>query len=346
MQQSEKNFGKRPVHTLAQNGTKKEIVITGKGTDLNNSKALQGRAKRKLISQNIILKLIDLVKQNEELYKTSSLWNTYHCQKKLISSNGRLYGRYCKNRFCPICSSIRKADIINRYMPDIEKWEEPHFITLTLKACKANQLKSRIAGILRGFKKVKERQKKKYQRGTGIKLIGIKSLECNFNPAKKTYNPHLHLLVPNKKTAEVIIDEWLRIATPQFALRKAQHMQKVKNLESGLVEIVKYSTKIFTEPDTIKKTKNTSPDIYIAAYSNILVAMKGKRIFDRFGFNTTSKKIKHERTEQITSDYKEWEYTVKEQDWIDTSTQENLTGYKAPSQLNAILQNNINTDTK
>lgn len=342
MKQGKKVFLGNHVHTLGQNGTKKEARITGKGTDLNNNKALQGRAKRKLISQSIMLKLIDLTKENEGIYKTSSLWNTYHCQEKLITANGRLYGKYCKNRFCSICNTIRKADIINRYLPDIEKWEEPYFVTLTIKSCKADQLKSRVTGILRGFKKVKERQKKKYQRGTGIKLIGVKSLECNFNPTKKTYNPHFHLLVPNKKIAEVIIDEWLRIATRQFAQRQAQDMRKVYDLESGLVEIIKYSSKIFTEPDTAKKTKNTSPDIYIAAYSNILAAMKGRRIFDRFGFNTTIKKAKHERNEQFVDNYQEWEYSLKAQDWQNTLTQENLTGYTATPQLTEILEDNIN----
>ena len=56
----------------------------------------------------------------------------------------------------------------------------------------------------KAFSIIKERCKKRHQRGTGIQLIGIKSLECNFNPQKKTYNPHFHIIVPNKEIATLL----------------------------------------------------------------------------------------------------------------------------------------------
>jgi hypothetical protein len=42
-----------------------------------------------------------------------------------------------------------------------------------------------------------------------------------------------------------------------------------------------------------KTKKNTKPMIYAYALDNILCAMKGKRIFDRFGFNLTKTNKKH-----------------------------------------------------
>jgi plasmid rolling circle replication initiator protein Rep len=35
--------------------------------------------------------------------------------------------------------------------------------------------------------------------------MGIKSLECNFNPKTRTYNAHFHFIVPSKEIAEMLI---------------------------------------------------------------------------------------------------------------------------------------------
>ena len=81
----------------------------------------------------------------------------------------------------------------------------------------------------------------------------------------------MHLIVATKEMAEIIIDEWLKICTPPFARRYAQNMQKVNDNEKALIEIVKYGSKIFSEPDvTNKAKKKTDRDIYVAALHNIL----------------------------------------------------------------------------
>ena len=59
-------------------------------------------------------------------------------------------------------------------------------------------------GMLRAFELIHNRCKKRYERGKGIKLIGFKSFECNFNPGTKTYNPHFHFIVQNKEIAELL----------------------------------------------------------------------------------------------------------------------------------------------
>ena len=86
---------------------------------------------------------------------------------------------------------------------------------------------------------------KRSQRGKGVKVIGIKSLECNFNPTRRTYNPHFHLIVPDKATAELLVNEWLITCKPKWALRKSQKALRIYNLEKGLIEVVKYGVKVF-----------------------------------------------------------------------------------------------------
>jgi hypothetical protein len=125
-------------NTLAQIGTNKfdndVIIIKGNGSDLGNKDVLKGRAKRKLITQKTVLSLIDVAKNNGEDERIKSYWNAYHCQNKVYTAEGKLFAKYCKNRFCTSCCSIRKAELINKYFPLIQQWQEPYFVTLTLKA--------------------------------------------------------------------------------------------------------------------------------------------------------------------------------------------------------------------
>jgi len=335
------------IYTLAESGTKKagqnHIIVNGKGSDLSKKEALKGRAKRKTITQIMMLNLITIAQENGEPELEKSYWNTYYCQQNIITADGRLYGKYCKNRFCTLCNSIRKAEMINKYYPIMKDWEEPYFLTLTVKACKAHQLKGYINSMLKTFQKITEKHRKRHQRGKGLKLVGVKSLESNFNPSKKTYNPHFHIITKEKWMAEAIKKEWLERSKKGYAAHWCQKLIPVTNLETGLIEIIKYGSKIFTEPDLKKRAKETeTAHIYLKALDTILSAMKGKRIFDRFGFNAPNENKPQQYPAKLLADYIEWEYDVKNSDWIDTGTGEVFTDYKMPSHLQAILENNIN----
>jgi hypothetical protein len=297
----------------------------------------------------MVLALIDVANEKGEPERVQAYWNSYHCLNNVIVSNGKMYGKYCKNRFCTICNAIRKADMINRYYTVISQWEDVQFVTLTVKACKEEKLNRWIYGMLRAFELIHNRCKKRYQRGKGIKLIGVKSLECNFNPAKKTYNPHFHLIVPNREIAELIKKEWLEQWRPKnkneyrykFATPAAQHIESVYNLETALIETIKYGSKIFTEPDLNKKsTLKTPPKIYARALDNILVAMKGKRIFERFGFNLPQQT--QNRSTKVVADFENWTFPKDSSDWVNDETGEALTGFLSPWDLSHLLNECIN----
>lgn len=299
-----------------------------------------------------VLSLIDVVKEKGEPEREQAYWNAYHCLGNVIVSNGKMYGKYCKNRFCTICNAIRKADTINRYYPTISQWSDVHFVTLTVKSCKEEKLNRWIYGMLRAFELIHNRCKKRHERDKSIKLIGVKSLECKFNPVKKTYNPHFHLIVPSKEIAVLLKKEWLEQWRPKdkavyrykFTIPSAQHIESVYNLESALIETIKYGSKIFTEPDLNKKVKHTlSPMIYASALDNILVAMKGKRIFERFGFNLPHQSPK-EATFKLVENYETWLFPKDASDWINPETGEALTGYLPPLQLSYLLNECINTN--
>ena len=335
--------------TLAQNRTtstsdfeQPPLVIYGDGSDLRNVEALAGRAKRKTITHAMILSLIDVATKKKKEDRVKAYWNTYHCQNRIVTHEGKLHSKYCKNRFCTVCLSIRKATIMNKYLPYLETWEDPHFLTLTVRAIPAHLLPRYVNGLLNLFGKIVEKYRKRGQREKDTALEGIRSLECNFNPERRTYNPHFHILVRNRKMGEILLSEWLTRFPRKHANRLAQKLVKVEDREHALIEIVKYGSKIFTEPDLRRVGKRPSRFIYVSALDNIFSAMQGRRIFDRFGFNLPAQRASDLRQNfRILVDYENWLFTPKYFDWINIDSGETLSGYQLSHDLKDILANRI-----
>jgi hypothetical protein len=343
----------RFLNTLAQSGTADSDtglqlsgeMVFGLGCDLQNKAGLKKKAKRKLITRKMILSLVQVAESKGDTDQAKAYWNAYHCQERLFSSEGRVYGKYCKNRFCTLCCSIRKAEIINKYLPTIKTWKEPYFVTLTVKAVKAEKLDWLLRGIQKAFRQIREKYKKKNQRGRGKRLIGIKSLECNFNPVNQTYNPHLHIIVPDREIAVTLIVEWQKKWTKQYTSPWAQDKRKVVNIEKDLIEIIKYGSKIFTEPDMDKKAKNKIPPmVYAAALHNIFCAIKKYRLFERFGFNLPCRSIPAKQTTIFLEQCDEWIFRPSANDWLNEETGELISGYIPPLRLQFLLSQNINTE--
>lgn len=235
----------------------------------------------------------------------------------------------------------------------MKEWKDIHFVTLTVKSCNAKNLNKWIWGMLRAFDLIKGRCNKRYQRGNGIKLIGIKSLECNFNATNKTYNPHFHIIVPTKEIADLLKREWMiqwKSKNTLFTSHKAQYIRPINDLQKDLVEVIKYGTKIFSEPNpnkkrTIKRKKGKPQELYIYAYAldNIFCAMKNRRIFDRFGFDLPKQETKVANY-KFVEDFKTWIFTSTATDWINHKTGECLTGYAQPLELSYLLNECINKE--
>ena len=334
------------IYILAQSGTNAESItpryVSGMGSEMKDNLSLKNRSKKKIIGQSMALSLVNVAMKKNQPQRVQSYWNTYHCQTNVTSSGDRIYGKYCKNRFCPICLGIRKAKLMNKYLPIIDTWEEPYFVTLTVKSYGKRSLKKMIDGCLHAFKQIQDAAKKRHQRGKGIKLIGIRSLECNFNPVRRTYNPHFHIIVPNKETADLLVSEWLKKWGSKYTVKWAQKASKIADNGLALTEIIKYGSKIFTEPDLNKKSKQKVPaHIYASALDNILAAMKGHRIFDRFGFNLPPKEIPKGGTITKLKQYDEWAFKATYTDWVSVYSGELLTEYKMPFELHQLLEHNI-----
>ncbi len=141
---------------------------------------------------------------------------------------------------------------------------------------------------------------------------------------------------------EVIIQKWLSRTPRKYATPKAQHIRKVVDKKRDLIEIVKYGSKIFTEPNRKKSDSKISAYIYVSALDNILSAMDGLRIFDRFGFNLpTELRPKPVRKTRVLFDFEKWVYYPKATDWLNNETGKLLSGYILGGELARILKNNL-----
>jgi len=345
---AKKPIEREKLDTLVQTGTnitrKPPLELSGLGSDINNKSVLNARAKRKLVTNKVVLALIEVAKKKGDSEMEKTLRNTYYCLHKVVVSDNKLYGHYCGNRICTVCTSIRKARMINKYLPLLQCWEKPHLVTLTTKSCYAKGLNSRMRAMKRAFKKILAKCKKRHQRGKGPKLVGIKSLECNFNATNRTYNPHYHVIVPTWEVAIYLKREWMKLWTKNFTNGWAQDIRPIKNNEEGLIEVVKYGSKIFTEQDpNKKKTKKTNRYVYISALYNILNSMKGLRLFDRFGFETQKDKIQKVNHSSKITNYDELSYCPEIMDWVNDETGETLSDFTPDWELQNLINHRIDT---
>jgi len=350
MSQSKQNLGfvKGSLDTLALKRTtisaKDNSVQLIYGTGSCKS-SIKKRPKKKLITQMLALALIDVAKENNETEWIKRYWNVWHCQNYLTTYNGRAYGHYCKNKCCAICVSIRKADMINRYKPTIEKWSDLHFLTLTVKSQPNTNLKKWMKGMNNAMELINDRCRQRYNRGKGPKLIGVRSLECNYNPIKKTYNPHFHVLCATKEIAEILKAEWLELWNRNYvksnnkkdimALHFLQKIRKVRNTEKDIIETIKYGAKIFTDPEMKKGKSKANHIIYAKALHSIYKSMDGLKLFVKFGFKLP--KTESQSNTRLIIDYKEWKYEPKAANWVNMITGQVMTNYSPDWALEELL---------
>lgn len=333
----------RTGYTLPLKG-KNSVVVKGNGSELGNRKRVMGKANRKMISCKRILCLIDIAKSKGDEKSLKEFWEVFHCQEDLITANHRQHGKYCGRRVCSVCNNIREFILRSKFEPIFRTWKDPYYLVLTTKSVPKAKLKSRIDAMYRAFHRINQKYQKRRQRGDTINFIGVKTLECEFNPDpnKLWYNPHFNILVPNKEVAEILLMEWIKIWGPKYVDRKGQYCEAVRNREKILLEVIKYCTKVFTDPDKDKKFMTVKGHrIYVKALYNIYVAMRGHRIFERFGFNLPPNTPKRDPKETEVDHSIKWKYSLKYMDWVGEDSASLLTNYIPDARTLDILENRI-----
>jgi hypothetical protein len=235
-----------------------------------NDETLRKRARSKHYTQSIVIPLLHLKSPLHKYYQSA-----FYCNTELQQSGVTLKGKYCNTRCCNVCNRIRTAKLMKGYLNQMKG--QQYFVTLTFPNVKQAYLKDSINQMIKNATLIIRnlREKKK------IDVNGIRKLECTYNEKANTYHPHFHLIVDTKEGANKIVEQWLKRYPTADA--KAQDIRKAD--ENSLKELFKYSTKIGykAKGEEAEEEGRGEIRINIKALDQILIAMKGKRVFQPFG---------------------------------------------------------------
>lgn len=291
----------------------------GENTPENTLKTLCKRAKAKYFTNSFVIPLALLKSDLQKSYNNT----IFGCSNILQQNGNKITGKYCGNRWCVVCNRIKIAKLINAYKPAIEKIEEKRFVTLTIKNVMGENLRSAIQEMTKTFQNIRRDFHKKK-----IVFIGIRKIECTYNPKTNEFHPHFHLIVSGKLVAEQLVYKWLQ-RYPN-ANQKAQNNKEADN--NSVMELFKYFSKIITD-----KT------VYIEALDLIFTSMYGLRVYQSFGIpkvdNVTEEieELQAQTIADLVEAEKTWHWI--ENDWVDKTTGEYLTGYTPEGFVKTIVNN-------
>lgn len=309
-------------------------LVFNKGTRADDKKTLQKRARRKYMSTGLALRLVDAHKQNPDSILKKSYWNTYHCCNQLaVMESGKVKSHYCKNRWCLVCNSIRTAQLIIKYRPYLNEWDKKVMVTLTRgPRCKGAELKAVIEEMQFIFNQIRKTFNQRYKRGKSEKFVGLRKMECTYDPKTNTYHPHYHLILKSPVIAQEFMIIWLK-KHPK-ANKKAQDIRAAD--DNSVIEVFKYFTKVIT------KTKNGERAIYADAMDVIFNAIRGKRTFQNFGFKVGKVDFTEEEINEVIDELAEladWDQDTG--DWIVQDTGELFSGYSPGDNMRELVGKKI-----
>jgi len=280
---------------------------------------------------------INLAMHNPDSPLKKSYDNTYHCNSVKQYDGKKIKSTYCKNRWCYTCNRIRTAININNFAPQISNFGMPYFVTLTRPTCTIEELPEQIKKMetlwrnIYNYSKIKSKTPYK----SGIRLIGIRKMECTLRPDGK-FHYHFHLLVDGWNNAEWIRSEWLK-RNPD----SSPDAQDVRPADKGaLMEVLKYTTKM-----SVKMANETD----FKRLDQLFVTMKGKRTLATFGGLKSLKKeldedfdIAAQTDEELQlrlgNEFSVWKWQTKIYDWVNPETGELLIGEELPEKIKNIIE--------
>ncbi len=291
-------------------------LATSSNSDTYSVQNLTKRARAKYMTNSYTVALASLKSPLQKSYNNT----VYGCATTILQTQNKLTSTYCKNRWCLVCNRIRTAKLISGYLPQLEKIENKYFVTLTIPNVPGSELRSSIQEMT---KKIQVINKSFADRNN--KLVGIRKLECTYNPIRGDFHPHFHLLIQGEGNAKEIVQRWLKM-NPEANI-KGQDVRIADN--SSVYELFKYFTKIIS-----------NKAIYVQPLDIIFQAMRNLRVYQSFGIRMISDEIEELQSELYTDIVKcDKVWTWLEQDWIDFETGEFLTGYVPDDTLIKLMKN-------
>lgn len=299
--------------------------------------------RRRRRSKGLTLRLVD--RMEEEVPESPVPYGSARsCCEVIEQEDGHLHGTYCKQRWCVVCQRIRMGRAINDYAPVLRGWEDVHFVSLTKPNVTGDVLSDEIGDMIRqlGYCRRQIRETR------GMELKTLRCIECTYNPERGDFHPHFHVAVNGREQAEALVEEWLK--RHPDAVRKAQDIRPWDGTDEGLLELVKYATKLFVpeggeRPDGDEQKEPMDP----RALDIIFRALRGRHLLRGTGFDLEEERaVTEEEIEQagdvedfdeedldahVTAWVRPEEDTIWEwagDDWYNPETGEALVGCDPP----------------
>lgn len=276
---------------------------------------LRKRARSKVWTQAINIKLMQLDSPNHKMYKRA-----YYCCDKLEQWGTSIKGKYCNSRSCNMCNRIRTAKMMNGYIPQIKG--DQYFVTLTIPNVKKSDLRESIQSMIKTssniIRTLRERQK--------LNPNGIRKIEVTYSAKRKDFHPHLHIIIDCEESAHELVIRWLK-KYPSASI-EAQDIRKGD--QNSFNELFKYTTKIGE-----RVSGKQELEINIQALDAILVATRNMRVFQPFG------NIKKQSEEITAEELNQQQYKIPYvdqatfiwcgYDWREINSHQPLTYLDAPT---------------
>lgn len=292
--------------------------------------SLRKRARKKWLTATLAEGLGRLTSPLSNAYR-----NTQRCGAVLRQEGGKLSAKYCGNRWCLVCNSIRTAKLFDAYGPTLRSWGDAHFVTLTIPNVNGARLHGAVREMLAELPKIV----RGIRRTDRLDVKAVRKLETTYNPKRRDFHPHLHLVVNSGAVAAALVRRWLE-RFPE-ASERAQHIEKCDS--GAIAELFKYFTKL-----TVKGLdgQHTAPPPH--ALDTIFRAVRGLRMFQAMGFVAPKAAVEAD-DELLTLDVGtvspsrrrealvDWEWSGELTDWIDYSTGEVLSGYEPSEKMRGLV---------
>lgn len=223
--------------------------------------------------------------------------STYHCCEVLQQNGQEITAHYCKQRWCPVCGSIRTAKAINGYVTQFEKFSDPYFVTLTKQTVLGDDLPDSIILMEKVWRSITDRA-----RGKGSGFMGVRKAECTLRP-DGSYHYHFHILLNGRENAEWLVSEWLH-RMEGMASRAAQDIRLAD--KRSYVELFKYATKL------VATSKDGERGLLPFERLDVIFrALKGKKTYYPFG----GLRAVSEEVDKLSTDEFDW-LLNEEQVWV------------------------------
>ena len=314
---------------------KSSTILTKNGID-----RLLKRASKKYLGSALAVGLANVGDDLKIAY-----WRSWRCASVYQrNGEGRFITWYCGARWCLLCSAIRTAKAIRRYLPVIETWKDPQFVTLTKITVPGDELEKALDDMSQAMKMIFRRLKR---HGYVIKLI--KKIECTKSSYLDRFHPHYHLIVEGKEEAECLrlfwFEYWNRKGVPIDW--KAQDIRPAD--KGALKELFKYFTKILTS----KKDSDRAGGRRVAELVDldiIFSAMKRRQVWRAVGFTPVGVDEDESIQAGLRSDNVinkimagagDTETVVWSQvatDWISLETGECVSGFEPAKELRKVVE--------